>query len=246
MALKATERFSERAGDYRRYRPTYPTEIIEAVLDGFSAPVVADVGAGTGIGSHLLAERASLVFAIEPNAPMREAIAPHERIRVVDATAEATTLDNGVVDVVASFQALHWFDRERAFHEFRRVLRVPGRVAAIWNQRDEADGFTREYDAVIARYGERVKPVDRTHRKRDLESDFECAGYTNLRTVQVAHRQSVDWYGLIGFVRSCSYLPRSGQAYTEMETELRELYERWADGKNVSFAWIAEAHLAER
>jgi hypothetical protein len=46
------ERFSDRAADYIRYRPTYPDEAVHAILDGLGPPdrlVAADVGAGTGI-----------------------------------------------------------------------------------------------------------------------------------------------------------------------------------------------------
>lgn len=81
-----TGRFSDRAADYVKYRPSYPTEAIDAVLEGLNpggtssqpvrepAPLVAaDVGAGTGISAKLLAERGVRVIAIEPNAGMREA-----------------------------------------------------------------------------------------------------------------------------------------------------------------------------
>lgn len=91
-----TGRFSDRAADYVKYRPSYPAEAIDAILDGLvgsgnasqpvraggtgfqpvreTAPLVAaDIGAGTGISTKLLAERGVRVFAIEPNAGMRAA-----------------------------------------------------------------------------------------------------------------------------------------------------------------------------
>jgi SAM-dependent methyltransferase len=242
-----TERFSNRAEDYAKFRPAYPAAVVDAVLDGFLAPIVADIGAGTGIASHLLAERAKLVYAVEPNPPMRMSIAPHPRIRAVEGTAEATTLDDGAVDVAAAFQALHWFDRKLALREFARIVRADGRIAAIWNRRDRSDEFTERYEAVVAKYGERVTPADRASRTDSLLDEFDAEGFANARIVTIRHRLPLNWQHLIGFVRSCSYLPRSGSAYDAMEAELRELFLRWeADGKNVSFALIADAYLAER
>src|SRR5580658_3596728 len=86
------KRFVDRADDYARFRPSYPAEIIAAVLDGYAVPRVADIGAGTGISSRLLAEAGARVIAIEPNAAMRGAIEPSDAVAVVDGNAEATGL----------------------------------------------------------------------------------------------------------------------------------------------------------
>lgn len=73
-----TGRFSDRVADYERYRPTYPSEAIDALLEGLDLPVAAaDVGAGTGISARLLAGRGVTVHAIEPNEPMRLAGMAH-------------------------------------------------------------------------------------------------------------------------------------------------------------------------
>ena len=106
----STTRFSNRAEDYARYRPTYPGEIIAAILRDFSEPAVADLGAGTGISAKLLANAGATVYAVEPNAAMRAAIPQSGRITPVDGTAENTTLPNGSVDIVTAFQAYHWFE----------------------------------------------------------------------------------------------------------------------------------------
>ena len=56
-------RFSDRADDYVRYRPTYPAPAIDAILNGLALPgrrvMAADVGAGTGISARLWATEAS-------------------------------------------------------------------------------------------------------------------------------------------------------------------------------------------
>ena len=68
-----TARFSDRADDYVKYRPSYPPEAIDAVLEGLGEPaavVAADVGAGTGISARLLSARGVRVIAVEPNREM--------------------------------------------------------------------------------------------------------------------------------------------------------------------------------
>lgn len=65
--LQPLERFSERADDYARYRPSYPEAALNALWADLDPLLqAADIGAGTGIGSRLLADRGVRVVAIEP------------------------------------------------------------------------------------------------------------------------------------------------------------------------------------
>ena len=72
--MDSVTRFSDRATDYVRYRPTYPAEAIAAILDGLGPPgqlVAADIGAGTGISARLLGDAGVRVIAVEPGEEMR-------------------------------------------------------------------------------------------------------------------------------------------------------------------------------
>lgn len=58
--MNPLSRFADRADDYAKYRPSYPAATIDTILEGLtnlSQLVAADMGAGTGISSRLLAER---------------------------------------------------------------------------------------------------------------------------------------------------------------------------------------------
>ena len=75
-AASPTTRFSDRADDYARHRPTYPDAIIDALFAGLKDVrhlTAADIGAGTGISARLLAQRCAIVNALEPNDDMRSA-----------------------------------------------------------------------------------------------------------------------------------------------------------------------------
>ena len=240
----STTRFSARADDYARYRPSYPREAIDAVLAGFSAPRVADLGAGTGISSVLLAQAGARVFAIEPNAAMRAAIAQRADITVVDGTAEATTLPSQSVDVIGAFQAYHWFDPNRVLTEAARIGRERARFAAVWNERDEADPFVFAYSEIIRRY-----MTDDTEAKRrgtSVDDDLRRNGWSDVRVLEFRHVVPVDWEALIGRTRSASYLPREGPHYDAMAAELRALYDRAGEFGGARFALVTSVHLGER
>ena len=75
----------------------------------------------------------------------RTSTAPRRRSRSTD----------GSVDVVTVAQAFHWFDAPAALAEIARVLRPDGRLAILWNERDESTAWVAEMSRII-RWHERT------------------------------------------------------------------------------------------
>lgn len=116
----SAERFSGRVADYLKYRPGYPEELLAFLRSECGlvpGSVVADVGSGTGKLAELFLSGGNTVFGIEPNAEMRLAaerlFSGRSGFHSVAGRAEATTLPDSSVDLVAVGQAFHWFDREK-------------------------------------------------------------------------------------------------------------------------------------
>jgi SAM-dependent methyltransferase len=220
-----TERFSERAAAYVTGRPSYPEAAFDLLLDGLGEPqdvLVADLGAGTGIASRLLAARGARVLAIEPNAAMREAAAPDERVEWIAASAEWTGLAEASVDLVTAFQAFHWFDARKALDEIVRILRPGGRAAVVYNERDERDPFTAGYGEIVRRF-----QTDQTERKRaDGVETFSAfpIWHGGPRRDEIPHEQPLDLEGVLARARSTSYLPKDGPPAAALATALRELF----------------------
>jgi SAM-dependent methyltransferase len=246
-----TERFSDRAADYALYRPDYPPAAVSAILEdlvGAAQLTAADVGAGTGIASRLLAERGVRVLAVEPNAAMREAAAPHPRVEYRVGTAEATGLAAASVDLVLCAQAFHWFDAQRALAEFRRILRPGGRLAILWNERREDDAFTGAYSRLVAEMA-----PDRTEASREgLLADLLRGGFRDVQCLEFDHEQRLTADGLAGRALSASYMPRQGPQSEDLRRRLRALHDQYADGSGAvkllyrTVLWRARSREASR
>jgi SAM-dependent methyltransferase len=241
-------RFSNRADDYARYRPSYPTEAIDCVLEGLGDPgnlLAADIGAGTGISSRLLASRGVHVSAIEPNAAMREAATPHPSVEFRDGSAESTWLADGSVDLVTCFQSFHWVKPDEAYPEFKRILRPRGRLALIWNDRDFDDPLTAGYSEIIQKASDRHPAEGGVRRAEEVPSPapfFDEFGLTVFR-----YHQPLDREGLIGRALSSSYVPLDGPAYETMLSELRELYQRNRnDDGLIELAYLTKVFVSQR
>ncbi|NJR31935.1 MAG: class I SAM-dependent methyltransferase [Chamaesiphon sp. CSU_1_12] len=248
--LNPLARFSDRAADYVKYRPSYPAAAIDTILDGLGTePIAADVGAGTGISARLLAERNVRVWAIEPNTAMRSAAAPHPLVEFRDGTAEATRLEAASVDLVTCFQAFHWFDPEPTLREFQRILKAktatrnPGRLSLVWNNRDKEDALTNEYSELTLAASTNHAIHDRLDCARSL---LVSPHFTNIREYTFANCQALDLAGLMGRVRSNSYTPSAGVALQELMSDLEQLHDRWQDDRGLVYLnYVTSVHLAE-
>jgi len=238
-------RFSDRASDYAKYRPSYPHEAIQVILQRLPSQIVAaDIGAGTGISSRLLAQQKVKVIAIEPNAAMRQAAESHQLVEFRDGTAEATCLPNNSVNLVTCFQSFHWFNPETTLEEFHRILQPSGRLALVWNERDRSCCFTAEYIQLISEVSNR-HPIE-SLRLKSVEPLFATPYFVNIQKHEFAYKQALDLSELIGCALSVSYVPREEPAQQYLITKLQELYNRSCDKQGLVYIiYRTNVHLAE-
>lgn len=244
--MNPLDRFSDRVDDYVKYRPSYPRDAIAYIISQLKTanPVVADIGAGTGISSRLLAELHSIqVVAIEPNAEMRQAAETHPLVEFRDGTAEATNLADNQVDLVTCFQSFHWFNPELTLREFHRILKPSGRLAIVWNMRERHDPFTENY-SIIVRKASNNHPGER--RSDAIQPFLESPLFGNRRQSVFPYKQMLNLPGLIGRAMSTSYIPKAGEAYEELLCYLQQLFESSCDQNGfVGLVYQTEVYLGE-
>jgi ubiquinone/menaquinone biosynthesis C-methylase UbiE len=203
-ALHATARaFGDLAEAYERGRPGYPAEAVAwlaSALELAPGRTVADVGAGTGKLAAALAGTGARVLAVEPLDAMR-ALIPRT-VTALAGAAEALPIADGAVDAITAATAMHWFDLPRALAEFRRVLRPEGRLAVLWNSRDERD-------PVQARIGEIMQPArgsTPTHSNESWREALPAAGFAQAGEKSFRFVHELDRAGLVQRVASVSFV----------------------------------------
>ncbi len=243
MSPSSTARFSDRVEDYIRYRPGYPPQVLELLRNECGLQpehVIADIASGTGAFTRLLLENGNPVFAVEPNAAMREAgdqrLRSFDKLTSITGTAEETTLPAASVDFVTAAQAAHWFDRERARNEFVRILKHAGWCVLIWNERrTEATAFLRDYEQLLLTYGTDYNEVRHERTTAIIHEFFAPAPY---REGTFDLRQQFDFDGAAGRLLSSSYAPLAGHPnHQPMMHELRRIFEVHAQQGIVEFEY---------
>jgi SAM-dependent methyltransferase len=226
----AKQRFSTRVADYVRYRPSYPSALLDLLRAECSlrpGHVIADIGSGTGFLSELFLKNGNRVYGVEPNKDMRQAgeeyLASYDGFSSIEGSAEATTLDDASVDFVTAGQSFHWFEADAARREFVRILKPGGWMVIAWNDRRmEEAPFTRAYENILERFGIDYKSVKDSYPEAERIGGF----LSTFLQHDLPNHQILDWDSLRGRLRSSSFSPTEGHPnYAPMMEELRRLFD---------------------
>jgi SAM-dependent methyltransferase len=245
----ATSRFSGRVENYIRYRPAYPLEalqVLERECELSDKSVVADIASGTGIWTRMLLEHRNPVFGVEPNREMREAgerlLAGFPKFISVAGTAEATTLRDASVDFVTAAQAAHWFDRQPARREFKRILGPEGWLVLLWNERvTDSTPFLRAYEQLLLNYGTDYEQVRHERTTAAVNEFFDPAPFEQ-RVFTL--RQEFDYPALAGRLLSSSYAPGPEHPkHRPMLDELKGIFDAHKVVGRVAFDYNARVYF---
>ena len=110
--------------NYAKYRKADP-RIATAILKHLNTPkksIIADIGAGTGSYSQVIAENGHIVKCIEPSSVMSNQKKAHKNIEWKQGDAENIPLETGSMDGVIAILAFHHFQHPtKAIEEMIRV-----------------------------------------------------------------------------------------------------------------------------
>ncbi|MDW8339531.1 MAG: class I SAM-dependent methyltransferase, partial [Thermoleophilia bacterium] len=136
-------------------------------------------------------------------------------------------------------QSFHWFDDAVALPEIARVLRPHGRLALVWNVRDDTDAWTARLSAIIG---------NESVAEEDVVPAIAASGlFGTVETAHFAHEQALDRDGLLDLVLSRSYVAKLAPAERAPVLDaVRALYDETADPRGVRVVYRAECFRAER
>ena len=175
--------FDELAGKFgRQYVPGRSWKgIAEALLKLMPPMVIADLGAGEGTLSQLMAQRAKRVIAIDNSEKMVEfgaALAREHHIANLEyrlGDLEDVPIRTGTVDLAFLSQALHHASHpERAIAEGRRILKPGGRIAVLDLNRHHFEEAREMYADLWLGFTE-----------LEIERYLKTAGFKNVETAVV-------------------------------------------------------------
>jgi SAM-dependent methyltransferase len=215
--------------------------------------IVADVGCGPGQSSRMFLENGNRVIGVEPNEAMRaaakEILSEFVNFTVVDGTSENTTLEDESIDFVVAAQAFHWFDAEKTWREFKRILKPSGHIVLIWNERQlDTTPFLVEYEKLLLKYATDYTKVRHENVDALRLGDFFQGEYGTAYGKGVFENVQVhDFEGIKGRMFSSSYMPSETDKLAGLLTgELRELFAKHSENGKINIIYDTRIYYSSR
>jgi SAM-dependent methyltransferase len=231
--------FGSVADAYERARPEYPAGAVRWLTDETPVDVV-DLGAGTGKLTRGLVALGHRVIAVEPLPEMLEQLrsAVPEAVALLG-DAEAVPLPDASADVVVCAQAFHWFDQPAALREIARVLRPGGRIALVWNTRDDRAPWMASLSETIG---------SETVEAKDGEEPIAASGlFGTVERASFEFVQRIDREMLLDLVRSRSYCAvMEPEERDDVLARVGALYDANASGGELDLPYVTECFRAVR
>jgi SAM-dependent methyltransferase len=139
--------FGSVAAAYERFRPDYPTEVVDRVLAYAGRPVrrALEIGAGTGKATRVFADRGIAVTATDPDPAMLDELRRHVPATVTPVQAAFEDLRIALpFDLVFAAASLHWTVPAQRWSRVAALLRPGGTFASFGGQAHLADPQVEE------------------------------------------------------------------------------------------------------
>jgi ubiquinone/menaquinone biosynthesis C-methylase UbiE len=181
--------FSMQAATYARYRPTYPQELYDWLLERTPGRERAlDCATGNGQAAAALSPHFGSVEAIDISEGQLAQARQEPNIHYRLSRVEETPFPENHFDLITMAQAFHWVDAPRFCAEMTRVGK-PGAVVACWSYKfpttsDEAVNrvILHFYNGITGPYWE----PERAH----VDNDYANLAF-DFAAIETAHFTSV-------------------------------------------------------
>ena len=234
----AKDLFSEQAGVYAKYRPTYPQDLFDYIL-GFvhERKTAWDCGTGNGQAAVVLGGYFENVEATDISESQLKNAVQKENVHYRISPAEQTPFAVNSFDLITVATAYHWFDR-KAFHAEATRVGKPGAVIAVWAynivQCEDAavnqiiDHFY--YDVIYAYWDKERRHVEQSY--ATVEFDFAPLPSKDFFIEQTWKKEE-----LLGYVSSWSSVQnyRNQNGASSLPLLENGLNEVWPEGETRSF-----------
>lgn len=233
----SSERFTGAAAYYARFRPDYPSALLERLADRLglnddSSGRLLDLGCGPGTIALAVREWFKAVIGLDVNAAMLE----QARARATELSATNTRFemrpaeeigpDLGTFRLVTVGRALHWMNREMVIERAFDLLEPGGGFATLGNagEAERTDPWRLAANAVIERYLGPHEP--NPWRAPGFEPYEAVLRRSRFATVEIERATSSRTFGLddlVGrvFSMSSSAPERFGSRLIKFERDLR-------------------------
>lgn len=226
-----SKRFDEAADYYDRFRPSYPEEMVNCIIDKTGIKdnsKILEIGAGSGKATELFVKKGFEMHCIEPGANLAEAGAAKfnytDKVKYNISRFEEWDEMSKYFDLAISAQAFHWVPQPIGFEKCAKTLKANKYLALFWNMYltnsqpvdDELAKLSEEYGGLLILDS---KEACEKRIKSNIEG-IKASGYFKEPEVyRFPWSQQYNAEEYIGFLRT-------GNGYLSLDEQDREIVDK--------------------
>ena len=252
----ASRSFNSVPADYDTYRPSYPRELVDSLIELTGIPPagkILEVGAGTGKATLLFAERGFSIVCIEPGANLA-AVAARNLGAFPGVQFEISRFEDwpetaSWFDLVLSAQAFHWVSKEVGYAKAARALKSNGSLALFWNMYPGFEGQLAAelddlYREIAPGLGSPLSAVDEAIRQRigEIEASGCFGPVTVKRFPWSMHYTTSQYQGLLNTYSDHLLLPAATRQ--RLSAAIGEAIEK--HGGSIERPYVAVLYVAQK
>lgn len=212
---------------YSAYRPSYPEELFQQIVDAVPVPHerALDLGGGTGLSALPLTRWFNQVVVVEPDPQMAVRLyGLSDKIVVREVKAEDLVESPGTFDLVTSGNAFYWMQGEVVINKIVDWARSGGVLAVYRYGFPSTDGPINE---ILQR--ELEVNWDAFRHPRLIHEEYSSSiiksfsGLTHVRIVTIPNIVPLSAKQLVGFIKSTSYCAAYLRTLSSPESYLADL-----------------------
>jgi len=225
------DNFSAQSAEYAIYRPTYPQELYDFLLELVDKKNVAwDCATGNGQVARVLAQHFQQVYATDISEQQLSQALKLPNILYKVESSELADVPDQSFDLITVAQAIHWFNFEAFYSEVKRTLKPDGAIAVIGYGLMLID---KKVDQVIHKLYEDILGKYWDSERRYIEEGYKTIPFP-FEEIAAPHFQiktTWNFNQLIGYLNTWSALQHYKKANERnpLEYLITELKEAWGD-----------------
>jgi ubiquinone/menaquinone biosynthesis C-methylase UbiE len=233
--------FSKQAEDYAKYRPVYPKELFDYILQFVTEKNIAwDCATGNGQAALALAHYFKKVIATDISEKQLSLAKPHANIQYQISSAEKTNFPENYFDLITVAQAYHWFKFDAFEKEVKRVAKKNA-VIAVWGYNLFSTNDVA-IDAVINKFYTQIVGAYWDAERKYIDDRFITLpfNFSPLPTKKFLIKAEWSKDDVVGYLNSWSAVQHYIEAkkYNPVDDIINDLDKLWEDVKLFLFRFF--------
>ena len=225
------DNFSTQAAEYAIYRPTYPQELYDYLLNLVESKDAAwDCATGNGQVARVLAQHFKGVYATDISEKQLNNALKMPNIVYHTESSEKVNMPDYSFDLITVAQAIHWFNFEAFYREVKRTLKTNGLLAVIgyglmYIDKKVDKAIYKLYEDILGKYWD--------SERRYIEEGYKTIPFPFNEIITPHFQIKTFWTfnQMIGYLNTWSSLQHYKKANDRnpLEYMFIELKEAWGD-----------------